>query len=962
MNRNHFHFHGPVKILLAAILALGAGKAAAQIAANDDASAYTTWTNGMNLGYGFTPWTLTQNNGGGNAAGFFIGSSGGIDVSNNSFGLYANTTNLVNSAYAIAYRGFSNALTTNQVFKVKFQNTAIASGGVMGFCLRNNNVTNFAGFNSSSPLSAAINTESGTRFAFYFIGGYNDYYIWDGNNSTDTGIGWTSAGLSLEFYPMAGDTYLLIVKSADGSSTIASFSNQPLAGGGGTPIITFAGFNSESGAYQDAYFNSFQVSSVTLIPPGIIGLSPVNGTVYWPPASGLSVSVTSLFSTVSSNNIQLTLNGVVQTGSSWTVLGSGTASNHVVLNSALQGNTVYTGTITATDANGNHTTNNFTFNTWLTSPYNLYIESGDYNFESGLWIDNFVAQSPNQAYQDTVPADGGGLFGSNNIDYLEDDLTGTNHPNYYRTNDLPQIELATDVDHDSFASYSYQDYDLGYIENGEWVDYTRRMSNLTYIVYARMAGFPQQGGNTTMLMERAASPTVSSTNQPRASMGTFVCPSTGGFQNWAFVPLTDFFANQVQVRLPGTNTFRLTCLGPSGSYNFNYLLLVATTNTATLRPYVASGYPYPNAGGVGPDQLISFIIANRQTSVSSVQLFLNTSNVTSGIVLSNNTAGTVVSYQPPTLLSAGTNSLQVIFSDGAVSQTNTWQFTVATLTVIPPAYALTLNANYASGFAEQIAKAQDSATNIDFPDTVARALAQLAGTLTNSQTGQPYTNMAAGPNGNGTYTETNTINYDITGRASGAWTFATKTNFPYVPANGTNNYIALAASMYLQLTQGVYTFAVRSDDGFELTAGPTPANTNVLLGIFDAGRPNYVATTFDFIVQTNGLYPMRLVYDQGLFGGSVEFYSINRTNGTATLINDPATPGSIKAYRLVSVVPIPVAIQNAGNKVVLTWSDASWSLQSAPLVTGTYTTINGSTSPYTNAISGTQEYFRLVHP
>ena len=50
------------------------------------------------------------------------------------------------------------------------------------------------------------------------------------------------------------------------------------------------------------------------------------------------------------------------------------------------------------------------------------------------------------------------------------------------------------------------------------------------------------------------------------------------------------------------------------------------------------------------------------------------------------------------------------------------------------------------------------------------------------------------------------------------------------------------------------------------------------------------------MVETNGLYPMRLLYWQGQAGGSLEFYSINRTTGAATLINDPSNPSAIKAY------------------------------------------------------------------
>src|SRR6185503_10284744 len=98
------------------------------------------------------------------------------------------------------------------------------------------------------------------------------------------------------------------------------------------------------------------------------------------------------------------------------------------------------------------------------------------------------------------------------------------------------------------------------------------------------------------------------------------------------------------------------------------------------------------ATGVAADEPITFTIANRQTSVSTgtIQLFVNNSNVTSGFTLSNNTAGTVVTYQTPVLFTNNaTQTVRAIFSDGSVSQTNTWTFNTANLAVLPTAFALT---------------------------------------------------------------------------------------------------------------------------------------------------------------------------------------------------------------------------------------------------------------------------------
>jgi uncharacterized delta-60 repeat protein len=58
-------------------------------------------------------------------------------------------------------------------------------------------------------------------------------------------------------------------------------------------------------------------------------------------------------------------------------------------------------------------------------------------------------------------------------------------------------------------------------------------------------------------------------------------------------------------------------------------------------------------------------------------------------------------------------------------------------------------------------------------------------------------------------------------------------------------------------------------------------------------------------------------------------------------------------------VPVTLAIQITGNQAVLSWTNAAFSLQSAPTVHGYYTNVAGATSPFTNLITGNQQYFRL---
>ncbi len=926
MKKNLLH----LCIAVAVLAGFNLNRASAQIFANDDAGVYAGWNTGTNYGFGFQPWVLYNTNGGTGFGGHFLGNGEAIGSTNgNYWGMYANQSS---TAASEAFRGFSNSMPVNATFKIRWHNTGIGNNtyNVGGFSLRTGNATNLLDANSflsDSPV-----------FAFYYLGGISDNFdVYDGNgvNTVPLGFGSGSSGLTILVTILPGNMYNLIVENGAGTSVLWSTNAQPLVGSGTIDSVAQFAFDTDGN-------QNFNDQEIFFLAPQIVNLAPANGATYVPAATPLTFAVTSSSSTIVSNNIHLMLNGIVQTN--LTDIGSGTSSNSVVLNTSLPDNQVINGTIVAVDQSGNSSTNTFSFNTWDTAPNNIYVEASDYNYGGGLWLNNFTTPQPNQNYGQFD------LLGISNIDYL---VFNPPTNNAYRNGDAPELEAATDVDHNNFANNGFTPYNLGFIDNGEWEDYTRNFSNnVTYAVYARMAGF---GNNPTMSLERMATSQVSSASQPGAVVGTFVSPQTGGTQVYNFVPLKDFFSNPVLMNYGGTNTFRITDVGGDGSYNVSYLVFVAVTNNVTLRPYLTSGFPFPSATGVNPQGLVSFTIANAQTAVSpgSIQLFLNASNITSAITLSNNAAGTLVSYQPvfPNILPGGTNTLTTIFSDGSVSQTDSWQFVVQTLAVLPSAWAMPTNSSFIAGFAEQIAKADDSSNSADFPPSVARAESQLAGTLIDPGSGSVIPNEAL--NG-GIYNEPGTINYAIDNRFNGLFT---PTNpFPAI-VPGTSNNVAMAAQMYVWLSSGIYTFGVYSDDGFQFTAGSAPANTNLILGIANVGRAP-ASTQFSFIAPTNGFYPMRLLYFKAqLGGGGVELYSVNAA-GANILLNDPSTPGSIKTYYLVGA-PMVTITRNGAN-VVLTWSNSSYSLQSASVVTGPYTTISGATSPYTVPATAAQQYFRLV--
>ena len=62
-----------------------------------------------------------------------------------------------------------------------------------------------------------------------------------------------------------------------------------------------------------------------------------------------------------------------------------------------------------------------------------------------------------------------------------------------------------------------------------------------------------------------------------------------------------------------------------------------------------------------------------------------------------------------------------------------------------------------------------------------------------------------------------------------------------------------------------------------------------------------------------------------------------------------------------SSIPLPLLdFQKLNNELVLSWTNAGFNLQSAPAVAGPFTNLPAAASPYTNAMTGAQQFFRLI--
>jgi hypothetical protein len=211
------------------------------------------------------------------------------------------------------------------------------------------------------------------------------------------------------------------------------------------------------------------------------------------------------------------------------------------------------------------------------------------------------------------------------------------------------------------------------------------------------------------------------------------------------------------------------------------------------------------------------------------------------------------------------------------------------------------------GFRVRVVQANQGSGTLN--NSVARAEAQLAGTLIDPATSQPYLNEADpalfGPDGY--YNETAVIDYERGGGSTSGLTI------PGIPGTGghTDN-IAMEVLTYLDLAAGTYTMGVNSDDGFRVTAGPDARDRfyALELGVYDAGR-GAADSIFQFTIAQAGLYSFRLVWFQG--GGSANVSWFMGEGDNKVLINDPNNAASIKAYRELTTPSQPyIGLLNPG--------------------------------------------------
>ena len=112
-------------------------------------------------------------------------------------------------------------------------------------------------------------------------------------------------------------------------------------------------------------------------------------------------------------------------------------------------------------------------------------------------------------------------------------------------------------------------YIVGWNDPGEWQNYTRVFTNnLRYNIYARVSS----GGAAEAIEFALITSDPGQSNQTKLVVGEFRSPPTGNWDIFHHVPLRDGCGRLINMRLFGTNTFRLTAL--PGSFDINYFVFV----------------------------------------------------------------------------------------------------------------------------------------------------------------------------------------------------------------------------------------------------------------------------------------------------------------------------------------------------------------------------------------------------
>ncbi|HUA38123.1 MAG TPA: hypothetical protein VMA35_06950 [Candidatus Sulfopaludibacter sp.] len=332
------------------------------------------------------------------------------------------------------------------------------------------------------------------------------------------------------------------------------------------------------------------------LPPFIKNFNPAiltPGQNIFVSTNTVTFTISSLISTVPTNNIHTYINGVSVaesfTGSSsnWTV--------SVPLNAVANQPSV-TFAISAVDNNGLSNGVSGTFDTF--SQKNMMIEAGDFDFNSGVWIDNPLETATTTATTNSYygyPGNNVANAAVYGVDFTTTNVT-TAETYLYRFdgngpggNPAAGTEVTSDFLRSKLinlgataqAPFEYvpgeavpttnTDYDVGWWPPGTWLNYTRTFPSNSYNIYGRLASDTPYSGATLGLVTAGQH----TSSQTTLTLGTFSDAGASGFQSWHWVPLMSNGVPAV-VTLNGAQTLKVTAPpgNATGSMNAHFYMFV----------------------------------------------------------------------------------------------------------------------------------------------------------------------------------------------------------------------------------------------------------------------------------------------------------------------------------------------------------------------------------------------------
>lgn len=382
----------------------------------------------------------------------------------------------------------------------------------------------------------------------------------------------------------------------------------------------------------------------------------------------------------------------------------------------------------------------------------------------------------------------------------------------------------------------------------------------------------------------------------------------------------------------------------------NYL--AATPAAGAMPATVTDLSPPPGGKATAVYPTITVVVLDRDTSVdvSSIRLALDgvwipseslaidprvqkNDNPASGL---REFSGATVTHAIKTLLPWGsphTNTL--VFADNTgVWRTNTWGWT-ADYPYLSASNSLPLGSLTVRGFDVRTAQSANNGDNLD--NTLERARQQLAipPLIPVDLTATSFVQL---------------LSWDKTG---------TPTNVPGL-CPGTYINIAVESLAYLELTAGIHRFQIDSDDRAGLYSGANLRDPNALALWENPG--NTANSTFEFVVESDGLYPVRCLWEETGGGAHLYLRSVNLDDLSEVPINDPSnSKGVVKAwYPLVCLSASSAAgpfAADSGAVNALNLADIT-SGDCAPTPVGQMVT--GGT--FTVPVSGTARFYCLDGP